>query len=249
MSQKVKTLFLALAAVLTCCIAGAQKTYVVCVGLGNYDDGQNPLPCSKGDARSMAEFFHRYNGSEVFMLLDRNATRDHILRVLKAQFAKSTPEDEVIFAYSGHGFDGGITCYDTKNAIFCYEVQQILRSCEARRKIMFIMSCQSGSFTKKYDTMRQEQDYRSKKSDVMLYLSSRADESSWETDAMQRSFFFEFLIKGLQGYADKNGDNLVTARELFNYVNARVTYVTEGRQHPQMFGNFDDDMVIVRVRK
>lgn len=226
----------------------AQKTYIVCVGLENYDNGENPLPCSKGDARSMATFFKRYNNSEVFMLLDKNATRNHILRVLKAQFAKSTANDEIIFAYSGHGFDGGITCYDTKNVIYCYEVQQILRKCKARRKVMFIMSCHSGSFTKKYGNVKQQYNYKSKKSNVMLYLSSRANESSWETDAMTRSFFFEYLIRGLKGYADKNNDNLVTARELFNYVNSNVISVTNGLQHPQMYGKFDDDMVVVKVK-
>ena len=235
--------------------AYAQKTYIVCVGLGNYASSEiNPLPCSRGDARSMAKFFHKYNNSEVFMLLDKNATRSHIIRVLKAQFAKSTEKDEIIFAYSGHGFDGGITCYDTqigndlKNVVYCYEIQQILRNCKARRKVMFIMSCHSGSFTKKYGNVKQQYDYKSKKSNVMLYLSSRANESSWETNAMTRSFFFEYLLKGLRGYADKNGDNLVTARELFNYVNAGVISVTDGLQHPQMYGKFDDDMVVVKVK-
>lgn len=249
MSLKIKFIIVFLAATLLFGNSvSAQKTYLVCVGLENYDNGENPLPCSRGDARSIASFFHKYNGSEVFMLLDKNATRDHILRVLKAQFSKSTEKDEIIFAYSGHGFDGGITCYDTNNVIFCYEIQQILRICKARRKVMFIMSCHSGSFTKKYGDIKQQYDYKSKKSNVMLYLSSRANESSWETSAMTRSFFFEYLIKGLRGSADKNGDNLVTARELFNYVNACVINVTDGQQHPQMYGKFDDDMVVVRVK-
>lgn len=226
----------------------AQKTYVVCVGLTNYDDDQNSLPCSVGDARSMAHFFYNYNGSEVFTLLDKNATRDHILRVLKQQFSKSTANDEIIFAYSGHGFDGGISCYDTKNVIYCYEVQRILRSCKARRKIMFIMSCHSGSFSKNYSNVKPRENYKSKNSNVMLYLSSRANESSWESSDMKRSFFFENLIKGLSGYADKNGDNKVTARELFNYVNARVISDTEGMQHPQMYGSFADDMVVTYVK-
>lgn len=256
MNPRVKFIIVFLAATLLLRTnASAQKTYIVCVGLENYASSDiNPLPCSKGDARSMARFFHKYNNSEVFMLLDKNATRNHIIRVLKAQFAKSTERDEIIFAYSGHGFDGGITCYDTqttgelKNVVYCYEIQQILRNCKARRKMMFIMSCQSGSFSKKYGNVKQQYDYRSKKSNVMLYLSSRANESSWETDMMTRSFFFEYLLKGLKGYADKNGDNLVTARELFNYVNAGVISVTSGRQHPQMYGKFDDDMVVVRVK-
>ncbi len=82
----------------------------------------------------------------------------------------------------------------------------------------------------------------------MLYLSSRANELSWETDAMKNSFFFSRLLRGLKGSADKNGDDKVTARELFNYVNAGVINDTEGQQHPQMYGKFPDDMVVVYVK-
>lgn len=228
--------------------ASAQKTYVVAVGLGNYDNGENPLPCSAGDAKAMSNLFKEYNGAEVFMLLDKNATRDHIIRVLKSQFSKSTPQDEIIFAYSGHGFDGGITCYDTKNVIYCKEIQEILRSCKAKRKVMFIMSCHSGSFTKKYGYDSRSKGYQSNKSDVMLYLSSRANEYSWETSAMQTSYFFNALIKGLRGEADANGDKAVTARELFNFVNKKVINDTGGRQHPQMYGKFSDNMVVTRVK-
>lgn len=226
----------------------AQKTYVVCVGLNNYDNGENPLPCSIGDAKGMAAFFKSYNNSDVFMLLDKNATRDHILRVLKAKFSKASSQDQIIFAYSGHGFDGGISCYDTKNIIYCSEIQQILRSCKARRKIMFINSCHSGSFSKKYGNRNGRNDYKSKNSNVLLYLSSRANEYSWESSGMRMSYFYTRLIEALNGHADKNGDNLVTAREMFNYVNANVIKDMQGQQHPQMYGKFPDDMIIVKVK-
>jgi len=90
-------------------MAYAQTTYVVAVGLSNYKYPSlaPSLPCSVGDAKAISHFFHDYNGSKVFMLLNENATRDHILRVLKAQFAKSTVNDEIIFAFSGHGVQGG----------------------------------------------------------------------------------------------------------------------------------------------
>lgn len=226
----------------------AQKTYLVAVGITNYDSGENPLPCSVGDARAISHFFNNYTDSEVFMLKDANATRDHILKVLKQQFSKSTEADEVIFAYSGHGFDGGISCYDTKNVIFCSEIQEIMRNTKARRKIMFIMACNSGSFTKKYDNDSRSKGYKNDKSNVMLYLSSRATESSWESALMPTSFFYNRLIQALQGYADKNKDKKVTARELFNYVNETVINDTGGMQHPQMYGKFPDDMVVVYIK-
>ena len=226
----------------------AQKTYVVAVGLGNYDDGEQPLPCSYDDAHDICQFFKDYNNSEVFMLSDKNATRDHIMRVLKAQFGKSGPNDEIIFMYSGHGFDGGITCYDTDKLIFCTEIQEIMRNCKARRKVMFINSCHSGSFSKKGENDPRSRGYTSNSSDVMLYMSSRANESSWENSLMRNSYFIYRLLQGLKGYADANGDNKVTARELFNFVNPLVIYDTKGKQHPQMYGKFDDDMVVVYVK-
>lgn len=226
----------------------SQKTYIVAVGLNNYDNDENPLPSSVGDAKAISSFFNNYNDSEVFMLKDKNATRDHILRVLKKQFSKSTDADEVIFAYSGHGFDGGISCYDTKNVIFCSEIQEILRNVKARRKIMFINSCHSGSFSKKYGSDPRSRSYKSSKSNVMLYLSSRANELSWENSLMSTSYFFNRLIQGLKGSADVNLDMKVTARELFNYVNKNVIADTDGRQHPQMYGKFPDDMVVVYVK-
>lgn len=228
--------------------AFAQKTYLVAVGLNNYDNGENPLPSSVGDARAISKFFNDYNNSEVFMLKDENATRDHIMRVLKKQFSKSTEADEIIFAYSGHGFDGGISCYDTKNVIFCSEIQALMRNAKARRKIMFINSCHSGSFSKKYDGDTRGRGYKASNSNVMLYFSSRANELSWESSLMSKSFFFNRLIEALRGAADVNNDRKVTARELFNYVNRHVEDDTDGVQHPQMYGKFPDDMVVVYVK-
>ncbi len=228
-------------------ISGSARTYIVCVGLNVYDNGENPLPCSRGDARGMANFFNRHKDTDVFMLLDSNATRSHILKVLKSQFAKAGPNDEIIFAYSGHGFDGGVTCYDTKNVVWCTEVQDIMRGSNAGRKVIFMNACHSGSFSKRNPNNNGKGNFRTNKADVMLFLSSRANESSWERSDMTYSFFFNNLLKGLSGKADANGDRKVTAREIFNYVYAGVISDTGGKQHPQMYGKFSDDMVIVEL--
>lgn len=225
-----------------------QKTYIVCVGLNVNRDGVDPLPCSRGDMKSIANFYHDYNGSDVFMLLDSNATRDHILKILKQQFSKSTPADEIIFAYSGHGFDGGLSTYNNDEVLYCSEVQEIMLNSNARRKMMYVMSCHSGSFTKKYKNVRDRRRQYNKKSNVLLFLSSKDDEYSWEMGGMDNSFFYHFLLEGLNGKADKNNDKKVTARELYNYVAPRVEYVTDGEQHPVMWGKFPDDMVIVNVK-
>lgn len=228
--------------------AMAQKTYIVCVGINVNRDRVDPLPCSRSDMKGIAKFYNDYNGSEVFMLLDANATRSHILRVLRQQFAKSTKADEIIFAYSGHGFDGGLSTYNNDQVLYCSEVQKIMLHSTARRKMMFVMSCHSGSFAKKYLNNKDKRLKYDTKSSVLLFLSSKANESSWEMDLMENSFFYHHLLEALKGKADGNSDKKVTARELFNYVAPRVTKDANGLQHPVMWGKFPDDMVIVYVK-
>lgn len=222
----------------------SQRTYLVCVGVSEYANGSHPLPCPVNDARALARFFKDKADADVFMLLDANATRDHILRVLRKQFSKSTASDQIIFTYSGHGFDGGISCYS--DPVFVTEVQDIMKTSKAARKMMFINSCHSGSFTKRNNKQNIPRgNYKARDYNVMLYLSSRPDEFSWESSG--NSFFVGNLLKGLRGGADANSDNKVTARELFNYVNAGVLEDSEGKQHPQMYGSFPDDMVVVSL--
>lgn len=230
----------------------AQKTYVVSVGLGDYKYPQvaPSLPCSVGDARAVSRFFHSYNGSSVFMLLNENATREHILSVMKHEFAKSTINDEIIFVFSGHGLQGGLTCYETKdmNSIITYdEIQGIMKSAKARRKIILAMACYSGGLTLK-NMNGGNNNRNSRNASVMMYTSSRPNEVSWERTDMRNSFFFNRILEAFRGAADANGDNKVTARELFNYVNPRVIKDTNGEQHPQLWGRFDDSMVVVYVK-
>lgn len=233
----------------------AQKTYIVCVGLNVNRDGVDPLPCSRADMKGIANYYHKYNGCKPFMLLDANATRAHVIKVLKQEFAKSTAKDEIIFAYSGHGFDGGVSTYNNDEVLYCSEVQQIMLNAKARRKMMFVMSCHSGSFTKKNKDTKDNRRRYNKKSKVLLFLSSRPNEFSWETGFMNNSFFFHYLLEGLKGEADgaagTKKDKKVTARELFDYVAPKVSNITQGQQHPQMSGGwekFEDDMVIVNVK-
>lgn len=252
--KNLKFALLLLLAIFICNFAEAQKTYVVAVGLGDYKYPEiaPPLPCSTGDARAMSHFFYNYNGSEVFMLLNENATRDHILRVLKKEFSKSTADDEIIFVFSGHGVPGGLTTYETKDmeSVITYnELQDIMKSAKARRKVILAMACYSGGLNlAKRKDQGQNRRKKTEKTSVMLYTSSRSDEVSWERSDMKTSFFFNRVLQGFKGAADANNDHKVTARELFNYVNPKVISDTQGQQHPQMWGSFDDSMVMVYVK-
>lgn len=235
-------------------VLAAGRTYVVAIGISDY---KYPEICptlgghTLTSARTAANFFHKYNGGNVFMLLDSNATRDHMLRVMKSQFSKADKDDIIILIFSGHGFPGGITTYgfDGKNdrGVSYAEVQSIMRQSKASRKVIFAEACYSGGFSKSNGQQNNGQNNRHNRgqrydgkdiTEVMLYMSSRADEVSYVP------CFMHFVIEGLSGSADANNDRKVTCRELFNYVNAAVIDDTDNAQHPQMWGRFDNNMVI-----
>lgn len=247
-----KTIIAALFFCLAATTLSAQKTYVVAVGLGKYKYPQfaHYLPCSVGDARSVSRFFHSYNGSSVFMLLNENATYEHIITVMKREFSKSSVSDEIIFVYSGHGTQGGLTCYETNSMgpIITYdEIQDVMDSAHARRKIILANACYSGGLSIK-NTNNGKRRHGTARTSVMLYSSSRPNELSWESGQMNNSFFINRVLEAFGGAADANNDRKVTARELFNYVNPHVIQDTEGDQHPQLYGHFDDSMVVVYVK-
>lgn len=245
--------------ILLLCIGGgvqpllaAGRTYVVAIGLSDYKY-PSICPSLKGytitSAKLAATFFHQNSSSDVFMLLNENATRDHMLRVMRSQFAKADKDDIIMLIFSGHGYPGGITTYGfdgrTDKGITYAEVQAIMRKSKAMRKVIFAEACYSGGFSQEggnrpNNTQRRNRYNGSDLTEVMLYMSSRANEVSYVP------CFMNFVVEGLSGKADSNKDRNVTCRELFNYVNQSVVSDTNGEQHPQMWGRFSNNMVLSR---
>jgi uncharacterized caspase-like protein len=62
----------------------------------------------------------------------------------------------------------------------------------------------------------------------------------------QHGMFSYFLMKGMEGGADTNSDNQITARELHTYVRENVVQQSGGSQVPELQG--DAERVLVRFR-
>ena len=79
----------------------------------------------------------------------------------------------------------------------------------------------------------------------MFFLSSRTNEESKESP-YKNSLFTIYLERGLRGGADFNRDRQITARELYDFVHKGVVDTSNGKQHPVMWGKFDDNMTIIK---
>lgn len=213
------------------------KVYLVSVGIADYPGTQNDLRVSDNDAKAIAKVFFAAKNASVNLLINQEATQGALLSTMHTAFSDAQHEDAVILYFSGHGTPGALVCHDGE--LTYQHIFRMLKGCKAGKKIIIADACYAG---KMRTTNRQTTNYNSQS--VMLFLSSRTNEPSRET-GFQNSLFTIFLERGLRGGADQNRDRQITARELYDFVHQGVIEKSEGKQHPVMWGKFDNNMTII----
>ena len=227
-----------LALVLICCIQLQAKVYLVSVGIANYPGTKNDLRISDNDAKTIAKVFNATKDATASILVNEEATLSALLSTMHSTFADAESEDAVILYFSGHGTPGAFVCYD---GLLSYQhIFKMLKGCKANRKMIIADACFSGRMR---TTKQQSSAYSSQS--VMLFLSSRTNELSQET-RFQNSLFTIYLERGLRGGADVNKDRHITAREIYDFVHQGVIEASGGKQHPVMWGKFDNNMIIIK---
>lgn len=225
----------------------ARTIYVVSVGIARYQY-INPLRQTENDATDMAALY-RTHTQHVTLLTGKNATRHNICTTLKNVFAQAEADDVVVFFFSGHGCKGGLCAYDTRGASTCIsygEIAKLMKGCRANNKQLFIDACYAGGL--RHDSSSPNTSAQStfnKTEGVMLFLSSRANETSRENPYGRNGMFTKYLLRGLKGGADDDRNRIVEAKELFDFVSTNVTKATKGKQHPVMWGRFDSRMHVM----
>ena len=87
---------------------------------------------------------------------------------------------------------------------------------------------------------------------IAVMTAAKSDEVGWDTSEYQMAVFTHFLIKGLGGAANRDGNGYITIQELYYYVYANVAEKTshyQTQQHPQLFGKFDLRLIVGTVKK
>lgn len=223
---------------LICCLQLQAKVYLVSVGIADYPGKENDLRISDNDAMTIAKVFQATKDASVNVLVNEEATQSALLSTMHTTFEDADYNDAVILYFSGHGTPGALVCHD---GLLTYQhIFKMLKGCKATRKIIITDACYAG----KMRTTRQQTDSYNDQN-VMLFLSSRTNEPSQETQ-YKNSLFTIFLERGLRGGADKDKNRQITARELFDFVHKGVIEASGNKQHPVMWGKFDNDMTVIK---
>ena len=214
------------------------KVYVVSVGIADYPGKENDLRISDNDAKAIAKVFLATKDASVKVLTNEDATQSALLSTMHTLFEDAQSDDAVVLYFSGHGTPGALACHD---GLLTYQhIFKMLKGCKANKKMIIADACFSG---KMRTTRQQSNNYNSQ--NIMLFLSSRTNETSQETQ-YKNSLFTIFLERGLRGGADMNRDRQMTAREIYDFVHKGVIEASDNKQHPVMWGKFDNNMTIIK---
>ena len=228
---------LLLAWMMLCAITLQAKTYLVSVGIADYPGTEHDLRISDNDAKTIAKVFSVAKQATVSILINEQATQSALLSTMHTSFMNANSEDIVILYFSGHGTPGALVCHD---GLLTYQhLFKMLKGCKASRKVIIADACYAG---KMRTNNQQTSSYNSQ--NVMLFLSSRTNEVSRES-RYKNSLFTIFLERGLRGGADTNRDRYITARELYDFVHKGVIEASGNKQHPVMWGKFDNNMTVI----
>jgi hypothetical protein len=163
---------------------------------------------------------------------------------------------QFFFYYSGHSDETGLLLggvhFDYKR------LRGMIDKVRADVRIGVLDSCSSGAFTRFKGGKKQAPFVVGTAAEVQghAYLtSSSADEAAQESDRIGGSFFTHFLVTGLRGAADFDGDRQVTLNEAYRFAFdetlARTETTAGGPQHAaydiQLAGT--GDLVITDLRK
>jgi hypothetical protein len=247
------------------------KRWAVVVGVGEYEAADIPdLEFAPADARAVKEFLESDAAGpfdEVLYLENERATGAAMREALFVFLQQADWDDLVVIYYAGHGAPDpgrpdnlyllptdaqlgslaatGFPMWDVKTAL--------RRQIAAERVIVIADACHSagtadgetigggganyiaGGFQNLFTPSRR-----------LMMTAADTNEFSLEDQRWGgHGVFTHFMLDGLRGAGDLDGNGIVTFTELFQHVSQNVRDATSGRQNPQMSGFGDVPLAIV----
>jgi hypothetical protein len=241
--------------------AAPRKVWAVIVGVGSYTH-MPALRYTDDDAYRFYAFLKSVEGGglrdeQIRILIDEEATRQRVLETVEDLFGKAGEEDLVLFYFSGHGVRGAFLPIDFdgyNNKILYEEISERIERSAARYRICFADACHSGglftdrSVEPQEELLRFYQPLFEASTGTAIIMSSKSEETSLESAGLRQGVFSHFMMRGLKGEADADGDGMVTIQELYDYIYVHVRAYTGMRQSPVIRGDFDPDMPVSVVR-
>ncbi len=224
----------------------AAEQYALLVGVRSYDKPElKQLRYTEADVWAFYNVLSDmgYEDKNVFLMTqtagalypDRVPRRAQILQKLRQLIAACKPEDSLIVALAGHG----VQFRDSKDTYFCPmdadlkkrdtllsidTIYKQLEDCKARIKLMFVDACRDTQVlgaravrtVDLQETMAAHSKFPPRGS--AAFFSCSATQKAYESPELGHGVFFHFVIEGMRGKADFDGDKKIDLPELELFV-------------------------------
>lgn len=221
------------------------RKFAVIVGCADYQMQNMDLRYSDDDAYRVYAYLKSCEGGSVpdeniAVLVDEAATKNNIINTMNDIFSKASPDDMLLFYFSGHGAESAfcpINTTDQYSSLLMHsDIKSVFKKYPSKYKICLADACFSGSI---FQGMPASTTPTSTSSDanVVIIMSSKLTETSQENVKIRQGAFTYYLLKGLKGSADRDNDKVITLQELFPYIKANVLNFTSNAQTPVIEGN------------
>jgi len=235
----------------------SSKNVAIVIGIDNYiNPNIRDLQYADNDAIAIKDFLKQHTNFDIYAeLINEKATKDNILDVLD-NLKRDDSIRRVIFYFSGHGRTeksgtggenlGYILPVDSDpnrvltTAIPMSQVRDWAQALPSKHVLFVFDACFSGIVG---GSARADRDYNldflAENVGRHVITAGTKDDEALEYNSLGHGALTYYLLKGLEGEADVDRDDVITLNELAVYLKRNVTNFTEGKQHPQLIKFFD----------
>jgi len=226
------------------------RRFGVVVGISHYQK-LDDLEGARRDAESIAAVLRTLGFDEVFELYDGQATRTRILELVGQKLRAITRKDDLAFIFfAGHGATETLPGGEKRGYLVPTEgsdrdpyvtgismetIRDLSNRLEARHVYYAVDACYSGGLA--HDSPGDVATRGANRNRSVQVLTAGL-EGQQALEEGGRGVFTSYLVEGLQGEADLNGDASITASEIGWFVANQVGEATRGRQTPA-YGRLD----------
>ena len=230
------------------------QKFAVLIGIDRYQNLPNLQYCgSDTTALKKTLLAGGFREKNIFLMTDDAErinllpTGENIRRILATLEEHARANDMIFFFFSGHSgtIDGVPTLMasdsvgtkdDQLTGLKVQEILDTLGRCQAKTRLVVIDSCLDDQIGSNPGDKSNE---LTLPNNTALFLAAKPGFRAYESPELQGSWFTHYIIRGLQGQADNNGDEngIVDLTELFHYVKTQLAGVKEFKMAPWLIVN------------
>jgi hypothetical protein len=190
-----------------------------------------------------------------------------VSEAIDAFFYQKKPGDLLVVYFSGHGVrdEYGVLYLAVKNtnrtrlratAIRSDYIREAMDQSRSKRQVVILDCCNSGAFPQ--GTKAEVGGAMGLVSALQGYgrfvlTASDATQFAWEGNRVigetQNSLFTHFLVKGLEGEADRDGDGRITVDELYDYSYEEIARLTPKQTPTKSISRQEGEIVLRQITR